>query len=271
MEELQKEQEKVITTADNIVGSEEPTGDTVKVEESKTESKSMSEAEIQELIDKAVATRLAREKKKSEKELNKYKTLAEAMRLEMNKENIDEVLEEAGNIYKEQGRELPKFGNEGLSEKDEIKLGKLDAEEIIESGDVNNIKYSIEDLEDIEDRSVREETLLKALKSNLAKRENEKKLKENGIDLSILDEVEFKEFSKKLSDNISVVEKIEMYEKVIGKTKTPEPVGDIKDTPADNKLKSFYTESEIEKFTTSDYRNTPGLREIVMKSLMNKK
>ena len=106
MEELQKEQEKVITTADNIVGSEEPTGDTGKVEESKTESKGMSEAEIQELIDKAVATRLAREKKKNDKELNKYKTLAEAMRLEMKKENIDEVLEEAKNIYQEQGREI---------------------------------------------------------------------------------------------------------------------------------------------------------------------
>jgi len=209
----------------------------------------------QEQIDKIVEGRINREKREHQKELSKYKSLANTLQVGMGENDLDTLQNNMKKYYKEQGIEIPE-DKPYESERDQVILAKEDAKEIMELGldemekEANKIA-----IKPREQRSIRENTIFNELCSKLVMKKSEIELEKKGIDPRVLKDDSFKKFASKFSSNTPVLEIHEMYSKINHTIEKPKSTGSVKTSPNESAIKEFYTPEEASKFTMKDYDN----------------
>ena len=248
----------------------ETTGENIKTysQEEVDGMKAKWESGYQKRLDKAIKRKM----RDVEEENFKKDQLIDALRKGVQKEDatLDDLLDISEQQYK---ITIPRTRE---NKEDNKVLGKHDAEEILEENDEEIVKSEIDRLAN-RTRTEREDETLNELKSFLEeqnaskqKQEQIEKLKEIGLDETILENEDFKAFQDKFSQDTSLTEIAEMYNKLNGtpeeesKPFNPGSAKDIKTSGGDE----FFTLDEFMALTEKDLDN-PKIYEKAMKSLTN--
>lgn len=254
--------------------SSEEVDEVVTENEEVTESqefKAPTEEEIQLRIDNAVEKRLKRERRDNEKKNKSLYQIEETLKQGLGVEDREDILLKLQEFY-----QVPNIDTS--NPKDEEFLGKAYAQEIIDEGDINEIEDEANRLASIprDKRTVRENAMFNTLCQKLIANKQETELKNKGIDLKILENKDFNNFRSKLNDNVSIVEAVDMYNKLNIK---PEEDKLIKEKPAspgsakskgvtaDSVIKEYYTYEEAKQFNRNQLDKNPKLFEAIKKSM----
>lgn len=241
--------------------------DTQTIEE--TVEKVPTEEEIQSRIDKAVETRLKRERRENERKNKSLYQIEDALKKGLGVEDRAEILNKLNEFY-----EIPATNTPNV--KDEEFLGKAYAQEIIDEGDIQEIEDEANRLASIprDKRSARENAMFNTLCEKLISNKQENELKNNGIGLEILSDKQFNSFRGKLNSDVSILEAVDMYNKLKQteqekKKEKPASPGSAKSkgTTADSTVKEFYTFEEAKQFTRDELNRRPKLFEAIKKSM----
>lgn len=247
--------------------------------ENQVEQKTYTEAEFNELknqmkeqyeksFDEKFNKRWGKEMRNIEKKNAKTNELITLLEQQTGKNNIDELLALS---YEQYGVEQPR--NE-FTDKDLEALGKLDAKDILDGSDYEEIEYEANRLADIQDRSPREQAMFMELGKYLTSKKSEQKrkqeLQEHGIDESVLEDEDFKSYMSKFRDDVSISEIYESYSKIKPGKEKPFNPGSLKGTNVEdkNKVKEFYTFEESKQFTRKDFDNNPALWKAIQDSML---
>lgn len=241
--------------------------DTQTIEE--TAEKVPTEEEIQSRIDKAVETRLKRERRENERKNKSLYQIEDALKKGLGVEDRAEILNKLNEFY-----EIPATNTPNV--KDEEFLGKAYAQEIIDEGDIQEIEDEANRLASIprDKRSARENAMFNTLCEKLVSNKQENELKNNGIGLEILSDKQFNSFRGKLNSDVSILEAVDMYNRLKQteqekKKEKPASPGSAKSkgTTADSTVKEFYTFEEAKQFTRDELNRRPKLFEAIKKSM----
>lgn len=228
----------------------------------------------QEDLDRVVSQEKARIDRKYRKELEKEKEksrkLETTLRAGLGLSEDEDVLTKVQDFYKEQGISIPDV-SPSINNRDAEILGKSDAREIIDTGTFEEIEARANELAIKQQKnktSARENAEFFALGEYLTSKLKEKELKDSGVDTSILENKDFKDFAKKFNSNTKMSEIYKLWNKMNGESKPNKPVstGSSKSTVPDNKEKEYYTPEEVDKLTSKDLDN-PTIFSRVRKSM----
>lgn len=250
------EEKDVVNQEEN--NEEKKTFTLEEVETMKTQLKDEYEASFDDKFNK----RWGKEQRKLARENSEKEELINLLQEQTNTNSVKDLLNLS---YKQYGVERPNNRNS----EDEIKLGKLDAQEILEL-DEEAIKEEAERLAGIK-RTAREEATFMELGKHLTTKKQEQKrkeeIKEAGIDEKILDNQDFKDFASKFNDNTSVKDIYEIYSKTTQseEKKKPFSAGSLRNNQKINNDNEFYTEDEFMALTDEQLKN-PKIYEKAMKS-----
>lgn len=219
------------------------------VEEQPTEPM-YTKSQMQEEINNAVENRLARERKKLDREykesLSKYQELGYLTQQGLKADSLDDTLEKARKFYGEQGITY-------VPQNDDDKIvGKAYAEEIISEAD------SLKELEDTANRlsskvnlSNRDKIILENLNSEIESRRKIALLEANGVTEEEYNSQEFKDFVKKYSNSDTpIMDLYNMYKRVTD-VKPVENPGSMKSVPGKEK-QDFISEAEYDKMSDKE-------------------
>ena len=240
-------------------------------------SKTYSEAEFEEMknqmkeqyeksFDEKFNKRWGKEMRNIERENAKTKELINLLQSQTGKSNIDDLLELS---YEQYGVEKP---NNEFSEDDYKLLGESDAKKVLEDAEYDDIESEAKRLAAIEHRTPREQAEYATLGKYLAAKQSEQKRKqeliEGGIDESVLEDAEFKEYLSKFRDDVSAKEIYDSFTKLKPQKEKPFSSGSLKGTNVEdkNKVKDFYTYEESLQFTRKDFDNNPALWKAIQDS-----
>lgn len=241
--------------------------DTQTIEE--TAEKVPTEEEIQSRIDKAVETRLKRERRENERKNKSLYQIEDALKKGLGVEDRAEILNKLNEFY-----EIPATNTPNV--KDEEFLGKAYAQEIIDEGDIQEIEDEANRIASIprDKRSARENAMFNALCEKLVSNKQENELKNNGIGLEILSDKQFNSFRSKLNSDVSILEAVDMFNRLKqteqeNKKEKPASPGSAKSkgTTADNVVKEFYTFEEAKQFSRDELNKRPKLFEAIKRSM----
>lgn len=249
--------------------------DTSTNEVEKKEVKNYTEEDLEKLvnerIDEMLPRKIEREKRKIEKDykkkLAKYEETESILSAGLGKTDIDEINNDMRNFYKDQGIDIPAYTQPKYSDEDEKSLGELDANKIIDLG--------FEDMQDEANRlaelgsnmTVREKAMFNKLASELTIQKNRKELARIGVKSDVLDDKNFKEFSRQFNSDVPIQNVYEMYTKLNEKPKNYDQIGSMKSTKTTSEVKEYYSPEEASKFTRKDYDRNPKLLEAVERSM----
>lgn len=228
-----------------------------------------TEEEIQSRIDKAVETRLKRERRENERKNKSLYQIEDALKKGLGVEDRAEILNKLNEFY-----EIPATNT--LNVKDEEFLGKAYAQEIIDEGDIQEIEDEANRLASIprDKRSARENAMFNTLCKKLVSNKQENELKNNGIGLEILSDKQFNSFRGKLNSDVSILEAVDMFNRLKQteqekKKEKPASPGSAKSkgTTTDSTVKEFYTFEEAKQFTRDELNRRPKLFEAIKKSM----
>lgn len=249
--------------------------DTAEEEVETTESEETEEVkedtvDEQKKIDEIVEKRLARERRKAEREkaeaLSKYQSLENILNTALGTKDISEATEQLKAFYEGEGVKFSEVSNKpGLSDREIEILARAEAEEISELG-YSEMEREANQLAErgFDNLTKKEQIVFKTLAEKLTLEKQKKDLSKNGISHDILDDKDFKEFASKFKEGTSLVEIYNLYKP--SKPKGRE-IGDL-GTTDNKKTKDFYTKEEADKLTEADYDRDPGLLETVRKSML---
>lgn len=210
---------------------------------------------------KAWDKRWGREKSKMEKEYAEKDELINLLKEQTGAKDLSNLLDIS---YSQYGIDRPNIVNQ----KDEEKLGKVDAQEILELDD-ETIEDEANRLAGISNRSAREEATFMELGKYLTdKKETEKRKKEiieAGIDEEFLEDDGFKKFMGKFNKDIPLKEIVDVYNSMNGsKKEKPFTPGSLKDKKVKEESE-YFTEEEFNNLTREDLKN-PVIFRKAMKS-----
>jgi hypothetical protein len=209
----------------------------------------------------AVEARLKRERKQFEKELAKYKSTETILRAGLGTETIDEANEKLETFYKQQGVVIPE--NKGLSEREIEILARAEAEEIIEAGFEEMAKEANELAKrGYENLDAREKKIFTTLAEKLTQETQKQELIKIGVEPSVLEEREFKEFASKFNSKTPIADIYNLYSKTNKPKKQIEKMGSMKSLESPTKIKEFYTMEEVAALTEKDLDNPELLRAV---------
>lgn len=225
----------------------------------------------QEELDRVVSQEKARLERKYRKEeeskLNRSKQLESILRAGLDLNEDDDVLSKVQDFYKQQGINIP--DNKSVNKKDAEILGMADAQEMIETFDDIEIEARANELAEKQSKgktSAREDAEFFKLGQYLTAKLKEKELETSGIDVSILQDKEFKEFANKFNSNMKMSEIYDLWEKVNESIpRKPVSTGSSKSTVPDNQIKEFYTSEEVDNL--GDKLNDPNVLARAIKSM----
>lgn len=255
-EELDEQEEIVVE--DNSEETEEVNDKETEeeVNNEKTEKKKYySEEELREEVDKNVKGRLARERKAIERENAPLYEIENTLKTVLGVNKREELVDSLNNYYKEQGLDIPKYAS--LNNKDAERLGKLDAQEMIEVLELKEIEERLKELASLKEKdkmNYREEVEFLELGKYLSNELKIRELKEKGIDQKIIGSKEFREFSKKFNKDTPITEVYDLYSKInIKKVNKPASTGSTKSniTTTD---KDFYSKEEVANMSKNDVK-----------------
>lgn len=269
-ETIENDSEEVIENEE--VGEFSDSSNTSEEQEEKEQPKMLTEEEANELAEKIAKQRESRAWKKAEREkervLKDYNDIFDTLKAGMGTEDIEEIKKSLNNFYTEQGVKVERSNK--LTEKQERILAKAEADEIIELGEdeINQVANDIYNIP-LEKRTVREKVIFEMLGNHMLEEKAKKSLIDNGIDLSILEDKEFKNFASKFNANTQLSDIYDMYNKINiqkDKVEKPKSTGSVKNIVTTNEIKEFYTPEEVSKFSMKDLDN-PQLMKAVEKSM----
>lgn len=247
-ENVELEEELIIDTSEDV-------------EETSNEqnTKTYSEEEMNQLLEEqrnkinkdnqeAWNKRWGQEKSKMEREFEKRNELANLLMKQTGTNSIDDLL---NTTYQEYGMERPK------NTRDEERLGKLDAQELLELND-EQIEEEANRLSSIK-RSAREEATFMELGKYLTNKKAEAKRKqeliESGIEETVYNSEDFKTFMSKFNENTSLKDIGEMYSKMNGEVKKkPFSAGSLKNNQI-KQTSDIFTPEEFEALTDRDMQD----------------
>lgn len=246
------------TETDNNTTEEEPVfSDTEEQEEKK-----YTQAEMDEVVER----RLARERRKLEKEYRnknkKYDELAYLTGQGIGGENLDDTLEKTREFYNEKGiKYTPK-----VDERDTEVLASADAEEIIEScNSTEELEKEIRKLKAEDNLTERESIVLTKLQDNVARQKQIASLETIGASKEVYESDKFKKFANDFNKDKPIEDIYDMYMQLNNSAKKTS-AGSMKSEPDTKGVKEFYTYEEASKLTIDDYNKNPGLLEAVERS-----
>lgn len=253
--------------AENV---EETTEETINQSEEEVPAiKKDAEEEMftRQQIDDMIAKKLARKEAKIRKEYDqKYSRLENVLKAGTGKDNINDITSSLENYYEKNGIEIPEVSD--YSDEDIRTLGNYDAESIINDG-FDEVVSEVDRLSNIgvDNMTPREKATFQKLATYRQNEEARRELTSKGISEDILDSKEYKEFTKKLSPNLSESEKYDMYVKF--QPKKAEIMGSMSNkSSGDSGVKDFYTRDEALKFTREDFDKNPALFKAVENSML---
>ena len=255
---------EISTSEDGELNQEE----TQEVKKSEDDIEKEIEERANKLFEEKVEERLKRDRNSRErqqnKELAKYKQLESVIKAGLGVDNIDEAISQSSEYYREQGINIPEY-HDSYSERDERRLGKADAQEIIELGK-DEMEAEANRIASIpfEERSTREKTIFDALCKELISLKNIDELKAKGVNSEILEDSKFKEFKKKFTYDTSISDIYDMYSKLNARpVEKPASAGSAKSDAG--KLNETFTAESINKMTPQElmkYWNNPDFRKV---------
>jgi hypothetical protein len=234
------------------------------IEEMKNQMKEQYEKSFDEKFNK----RWGKEMRNIEKRNAKTNELISLLEQQTGKNNLDDLLALS---YEQYGVERPNTTE--FSDEDIQTLGRLDAKKLLDGSDYEDIEEEANRLAEIEDRTPREQAMFMELGQYLTAKKSEQKrkkeLQDNGIDESVLEDAEFKNYLSKFKDDVSISEIYESYTKLKPGKEKPFSTGSLKGTNVEdkNKVKEFYTFEESKQFTRADFDKNPALWKAIQDSM----
>ena len=247
----------------------EPVEETEQVETTETiveetnNEPTYTEEQVQERINSAVEKRIARERKKLDREykesLSKYQELAYLTQQGLKAESLDDTLEKSREFYGKQG--ITYVPN---NDDDEI-IGKAYANEIISEAD------SLKELEDTANRlrnksniTNREKIILDNLDSEIFTKKRITELEGYGVKEEEYNSKEFKDFASKFTKETPITDVYEIYKKNNDVKPLSNP-GSMKSVPGKEKV-DYLTPEQVDKMSPDEVeKNLDLIRESMYK------
>lgn len=239
---------------------------TVEQNEMVVPEKIYSEDDFNNKLDEVLPKKLARREAKIRKEYEKkYGELENVLKAGLKVDSIEEATKQLTNFYTERGEEIPKYTNSYSSRDNEI-LAQGDFEDIVNGSTYSEIEEEANRLADIglDNMTEREKLTFNKLGNYLTEEKSKKELAAMGVDESLLNDADFKEFSSKLNPSLNIKDKYEMYKKYKPQPKV-EPIGSMHTKPKEE-MKEFYTPEEVRQLTEKDL-DDPRIMAAVEKSM----
>lgn len=239
------------TTEENHEEVEE-TADTTEqsdVEEVVEEPK-QEETFTREQVDEMIAKKIARKEAKIRREYeNKYSRLETVVNTGLGTNSIEESTSKLEDFYKRKGINIPDAPK--YSRRETELLANAEAEDVISAG-YDEVKEEVDRLAElgVENMSEKDKIYYLKLANYRQTIEQENELRSIGVGKDVIESEEFKNFSKKLSPDLSLKEKYEMYSQMKPKKETKK-IGSAK-SGATSKVKDYYSPEEIERLTDEE-------------------
>ncbi len=220
-------------------------------QEEKKEVKMYSEEELNAKVDEILSKKIARERRKIEREYESkysdYMDIGNIVSKGLNASDIKDAKEKVQSFYEEQGVKFEK----GFTDREMKILGKNDANEIIELG-FDDMKEEADRLAGIgyDNLSVRDKEKFNILANTLNFEKNKQELKEMGVKEDVLNDKEFKEFSSQFNSSTPFKKIYELYKQTKPK-KEINTIGSMKGITSKVE-KDYYTDEELNKLTLDD-------------------
>lgn len=265
-EEVVEELDVIDTSENNVEETEQQDTKTYSEEELQSKLEELR-TQMKEDNQKAWNKRWGQEKAKMEREFAKQNEAVNLFMQQTNTNNVDDLLNYS---YEQYGVERPKNQR---SQEDEMILGQYDAKSILELDD-DFIEEEAERLSNLK-RNAREEATFMELGRYLTDKKEkaklEKEIKENGIDESLLDNQDFKDFRSKFNKETSLADIVNIYSSTqkapVEKKQKPFSAGSSTGKVIKEESE-FFTEDEFMALTAEDLKN-PKIYEKAMKSRYN--
>ncbi len=225
------------------------------VNTSNEEEKKFTQAQLNEIVNSRV-------KRAKNSESKKYSDLMNVLKSAMGTDDVNEITKKAREYYENQGITIPEK-SEDYSDEDIETLAKNDANEIANGG-YDEIVDALNDLKSKPNLSKRERRLMSDLTAQKQLLDDEQSLKAIGVDEDIINGKDFKDFRQKFNSNVDLKDVYELYSKLHPKEEV-KPLGSVKSTKKDTKIKEYYSPEDFDKLTKEDLDN-PKIWEAVMKS-----
>lgn len=253
-------------TAEENVTDEKVDNAESKEESVKTYSEEDFEKEVNSRVDELLSKKINRNNRKIRREYEeKYGKLENVLRAGTGEQDLEAITNQLENFYKGEGISIPPMNN--YSNDDLETLGSKDADDIISSG-YDDIKEEVDRLANIglDKMTAREKATFQKLAKVRKGMEAEKELAKIGVGKEVLEDDNFKAFTKKLNPELSIKDMYEMYTQVKPKPEVKK-MGSMKSTTKQPAVKDFYTREEALKFTRADFDKNPELFKAVEKSM----
>ena len=274
-EETLNEQED--NTDDNVEETNEDNNtqdeDDGESEEQQQEEQAQTTESNQEIINRTINKVVARERRRAEENLQPYDELAHILKQGLGEDeniSISDLISKTKNFYEENGQHINNYVPKENKHDMEV-LAKADAKDIIDAG-AAELTSEYERLKNKSNLSTRESILFNELQNELAIRGAEMTLEKSGKDKNVLRNSEFVDFASKYRPDISILDiyddYVKMTKKAEEKKERPLPAGSMKSNNNEkNRIKSFYTPDEVDKFTQKELLDNPKLLEAINKSM----
>lgn len=266
VEEETTENAEELTAEENVDDNGEVIEDEKNVETDETTEESIEEPKEklytkQEVDDIKIRTKRRIENKVRREYEKKYARAETVLKAGLQKDNLDEAVDELEDYYTQEGVNIPKIQ---YSQRDTEILANAEANEIIEAG-YDDIVEEVDRLASIgvENMNASDKIIFQKLAEERRKIEEDKDLSSIGISRESLSD-DFKEYAKNLNPKMSLKEQYEFYQKNKPK-KEVRKLGSMESGQV-SKVKDHYTEEEISRLTDEDLDN-PQIWEAVRKSM----
>ena len=219
------------------------------------------EERANKLTEERIGKRLAREQKKYEKEISKYKQLGKIVESGLGVNNIDDAITQTRTFYQDQGIDIPDPNREW----EEKVLGKAEAEQLFDLG-YEEMEAEANRLASQQKLSVRERETFNRLCEKLTQMNDERNLISNGVDSSILQNDDFNKFRSQFNSAVKIQDIYSMYQKMTGNIKEmPASPGSAKTVTPVEQVKDYISPEDFDKLT-DEQLNDPRIMAIVDKS-----
>lgn len=262
-EEQTEQQEVTQETEVPAEQAEEQVSEQVEDSAQKAEEKP-TKTYTQEELNRIVASRNARTEAKLRREYDrKYGELENVLKAGTGKDSVEEITATYRKFYEDKGIKIqPK---PAYSRQDEERLGRADADDIINTGD-DDVLEELEQLARIgkDKMTAREKARFQALALHRQTAERALELEKLGVSEDVYNSKEFREFAGQFNSNTPIKKVYDIYQMTKPKTEK-RTMGSMK-TQAEQKVKDYYTAAEIEKMTMKDL-DDPKVWEAVRRSM----
>lgn len=232
-------------------------------EQTQQEEKRYSQAEVDAIVGKAKARAKANAERAAER---KYGRLGDVVKAGLETEDLDQATDTLEKFYASKGKVIQK---PQYSAKDIEVLARADANEFINAG-FEDVVDEVDRLAEIgiENMTPIEKAKFKVLAEHRQSAEKAQELEKIGVDKSVLESPEFKEFQRMFREDTPITKVYAQFQNSKPK-KEFKTMGSMKQ-PQGNVEKDYYTPEEISRLTEEDLKD-PKVWANVRRSMTNPK